>query len=133
MAQYGSKPDILFCRFGATDDKMLEWLKDKGFTITYIGLIWIRLQLNLKRQENSQKARGHTDEIIWGLIEQELGKNVIQGYRREQLVEHFRQMRHLVIRYSFYNFKLLNIHLPVSSRVLLNATVGHVPHTCAII
>ena len=39
---------ILFCRSGATDDEMLVWLKDEGFTVTSNGLVCIRLELKLK-------------------------------------------------------------------------------------
>ena len=68
---------------------MLAWLKDEGFTVTSRGLVRIRLELKLKRQKSSQETREHADDIIRRLIEQELGKNVIQGYGRGQLVEHF--------------------------------------------
>ena len=104
--QLRNRIQLLFCRFGATDDEMLAWLKDESFTVTLNGIVRIRLDLNLKGRENSQEAREHTYEIVRGLIEQELGKNVIQSYRLGQLVEHFRQMGHLVIRYPLYNFKV---------------------------
>ncbi|KAF6238756.1 hypothetical protein HO173_003263 [Letharia columbiana] len=76
----------------------LFWLKAEGFQVTPRGLIRIRKELGFKRLEQSQEKREHMDEVVRRLIEQKLGKNVIQSYGRGQLVEHFRKLGHPVAR-----------------------------------
>ena len=94
---------FLFCRWGLSDEEMLEDLQDEGFTITSRGLVRIRKELGFKRLELSPEARAHMDEVTRGLIEEELGKNVIQDLGRGYLVEHFRKLGHPVKRYSSYD------------------------------
>ena len=93
---------VFFCRAGASDEEMVRWLRADGFTITPTGLVRIRKELGYKRLEPSQEARDHMDEVVRGLINEEAGKNVIQGLGRGMLVEHFRKLGHPVIRYASY-------------------------------
>ena len=41
----------MFCRLGASDGKMLEWLHGEDFTVTLSGLVRITKELGLKRLE----------------------------------------------------------------------------------
>ena len=89
---------FLFCRIGASDEEMLQWLRTEGFTVTSYGLVRIRKELGLKRLETNKEVRDHMDEVVRRLIQEELGKNVIQHLGRGLLVEHFRKLGHPVIR-----------------------------------
>ena len=101
--QLRNRIQFMFCKLGASDDDMLQWLQKENFKITRRGLVRIRKDLGLKRLEVSQEMRDHTDEKLKELIEQELNKNVIQSYGKGQLVEHFRKLGHPVVRYISYN------------------------------
>ncbi len=48
-----SRIQSMFCRLGASDGKMLEWLHDEDFTVTLSGLVRIRKELGLKRLDQS--------------------------------------------------------------------------------
>ena len=82
---------------------MLEMLQEEDFTVTSRGLIQIRKELEFKRLDSSPEARAHMNKVVRRLIEEELGKNVIQGYGRGLLMEHFRKLGHPVKRYSSYD------------------------------
>ena len=108
-----SRIHFMFCRLGATDEELLEWLHDEDFTVTMRGLVRIRKELGLRRLETSREMREHTDDIVREMIQQELGKGVIQRFGRGYLVEHFRKLGHPVKRYSLYDC-LLSIYANLS-------------------
>ena len=99
-----SRIRYLFCRDGLNDKEMLEKLYNEEFTITMRGLVRIRKELGLRRLETSREIREHMDEVVRDMIEEELGKGVIQRYGRGYLVEHFRKLGHPVKRYSSYDY-----------------------------
>ena len=47
--QLRNRIQFMFCRIGASDDEMLQWLKDESFQITLRGLVRIRKEHGLKR------------------------------------------------------------------------------------
>ena len=51
--QLRQRIQVLFCRIGASDKEMLEWLQAEGFTITSRGLVRIRKELGFKRWETN--------------------------------------------------------------------------------
>lgn len=48
----------MFCQLGGTDEEMLKWLHDEGFTVTLGGFVRIRKELGLRRLEPSREMRG---------------------------------------------------------------------------
>lgn len=67
----------MFCRLEASDEDMLEWLKQEQFKITRDGLVRIRKDLGLRRMKHSQAVPQHMDEKLQEMVMEDraLSKN----------------------------------------------------------
>ena len=89
---------VLFFDVGLEDHDMLTVLHKEGFNIGKYTLVRLRFELGLRRRVRGVQQCQEADQLIRGLVAQELEKGVIDGYGRRYLHTHFRQRGIIVAR-----------------------------------
>ena len=89
---------VLFFDVGLEDQDMLTVLHKEGFNIGKYTLVRLRFELGLRRRVRGVQQCQEADQLIRGLVAQELEKGVIDGYGRRYLHTHFRQRGIIVAR-----------------------------------
>lgn len=89
---------VLFFDVGLEDHEILQVLKREGDQIGKYTLVRLRFELGLRRRVRGVEQCQAADALVQRLVEEELGKGVIDGYGRGYLHTHFRQRGHIIAR-----------------------------------
>jgi hypothetical protein len=80
---------VLFFDVSLEDTEILQVLKREGDEISKHTLVRLRFELGLRRRVRGEEQCQAADALVQRLVEEELGKGVIDGYGRGYLYTHF--------------------------------------------
>jgi hypothetical protein len=83
---------ILYFQVGLDDKDMLIELKRQGFHIGPYTLVRLRFQLGLRRRIRDPTEQKEAESVVQALIKEGLQSGAIDGYGKQYLYIHFRQM-----------------------------------------
>lgn len=80
-----------------TDREMLYVLQKQGYQIGIGGLRNLRKRLKLYRRLSNEQFREYEDDFR-SMVQQELNRGTIEGYRHKYLYTYFRSQQHIISR-----------------------------------